>query len=53
MIECRIQISNSPTSGNLSPRETTEEESGTVGADGAGLSCPGSSEVADTKDGSA
>jgi hypothetical protein len=36
-------------SDNLTPQETTEANSGTVGAEGAGLSCPGSSVVANSK----
>ncbi len=44
---CGLQNSDSPPSDNLTPQETTEEESGTVGADGPGLSCPGSSVVAE------
>jgi hypothetical protein len=43
---CGLQNSDSPISDNLTPQETTEEESGTVGADGPGLSCPGSSVAA-------
>lgn len=31
---CGLQNSDSPTSNNLTPQETTEQESGTVGADG-------------------
>ncbi len=44
---CGLVITPSTPSDNLTPQETTEEESGTVGADGTGLSCPGSSVVAD------
>lgn len=44
---CGLQNSDSPPTANVTPQETTEEESGTVGADGPGLSCPGSSVVAD------
>lgn len=49
-LTCSLRISDNPTSDNLTPQETTEEESGTVGADGAGLSCPGSSVVAESKE---
>ena len=49
---CGLQNLESATSDNLTPQETTEEESGTVAADGASLSCPGSSVVADCDDGS-
>ena len=44
---CGLRISDTPPSDNLTTQETTEEESGTVGADGARLSCPGSSVVAE------
>ena len=44
---CHIRISDSPTSDNLTPQETTKQDTREVGADGAGLSCPGSSVVAD------
>lgn len=44
---CGIEFTPSTTSDNLTPQETTEEESGTVGADRTGLPCPGSSAVAD------
>ena len=46
---CGLQNSDSPTSDNLTPQETTKQDSGTVGADGAGLSCPGSSVVAESR----
>ncbi len=42
-----LGITPSATSNNLTPQETTSQESGMVGADGAGLSCPGSSVVAE------
>ena len=44
---CGLRISESPTSDNLSPQETTSQATAEVGADGPGLTCPGSSVVAD------
>ena len=44
---CGLRILDSPTSDNLTPQETTKEEAPEVGTDGAGLSCPGSSVVAE------
>ena len=44
---CGLQNSESPTSDNLTSQETTAHDTGTVGADGASLSCPGSNVVAD------
>ena len=41
-----LGITPSTTSDNLTPQETTDDGSGTVGADGAGLSCAGSRVVA-------
>ena len=46
---CGLRISDSPTSDNLNPPETTKQDAPEVGADGAGLSCPGSSVVADSR----
>ena len=43
---CDLRISESPTSDNLTPQETTEQANIEVGTDGPELSCPGS-EVAD------
>jgi hypothetical protein len=43
-------IVSSPTSDNLN-QETTNQADLEVGTDGAGLSCPGSSVVADEDDG--
>ena len=43
-----LRIPDSPTSDNLPPQETTKQDTHEVGADGAGLSCPSSSEVADS-----
>jgi hypothetical protein len=39
--------SPNPTSDNLKPQETAKEDTPEVGADGSGLSCPGSKVVAD------
>jgi len=47
-LTCGLQNSESPTSDNLTQEETTTQETGTVGADGASLSCPGSSVVAES-----
>jgi len=47
---CGLQTSPSDNSDNLTPRETTSQDTGTVGADGGGLPCPGSSVVADCDD---
>ncbi len=44
---CGLRISDSPTSDNLTPQETTNQDAPDMGADGAGLSCPGRSEVAE------
>ena len=44
---CGLQSSERPPSDNLTPQENTTQDTGTVGADGPGLSCPGSSVVAD------
>ena len=44
---CGLQISDNPTSDNLTPQETTDQADLEVDADGAGLSCPGSSLVAE------
>jgi hypothetical protein len=45
---CGLQTSPSDNSDNLTPQETTNQDAGTNGAAGAGLSSPGSSVVADT-----
>ena len=47
LMTCGLRISHSPTSDNLTPQETTKHDALDMGPDGAGLSCPGSSEVAD------
>ena len=47
---CRFLLrgaSDRSTSDNLTPQETKSQQGGTVGAGGAGLSCRGSSLVAD------
>jgi hypothetical protein len=44
---CGLRIPPYPTSDNLTPQETTKKDPPEVGADGSGLSCPGSSVVAD------
>ena len=44
---CGLRISANPTLDNLKPQETTKEGAADMGPDGADLSCPGSSEVAD------
>jgi hypothetical protein len=42
-----LRISDSPTSDDLTPQETTNQDAPEMGADGGDLSCPGSSVVAD------
>ena len=42
-----LRNSENPTSDNLTPQETTSQADLEVGTGGAGLSCPGSSEVPD------
>jgi len=49
-LTCGLRISDKPTSGNLNPQETTSLDAPEIGTDGAGLSCPGSSVVADDND---
>ena len=44
---CGLQTPSDTTSDHLTPRETTQQPTPTMGADGAVLSCPGSSVVAD------
>jgi hypothetical protein len=39
---CGLRISDRPTTDNLNPQETTNQDSPDMGLDGAGLSCPGS-----------
>ena len=45
---CGLRTSEDPTSDNLKRQETTRHDATRVGADGAGLSCTGSSVVADS-----
>jgi hypothetical protein len=45
-VTCGLRISDSPTSDNLTPQKTINQDAADVGADGAELSCPGSSVVA-------
>ena len=45
---CGLRTSADPTSDKLTPQETTNEDSSEVAGDGAGLSCPGSSVVAES-----
>ena len=46
---CGLRITPSTTSDNLTPQETTTEDSANMGPDGADLSCPGGSVVADSE----
>ena len=48
---CGLRNSAKPTSDHLNPQETTKQDAPEVGADGGGLSCPGSSVVAGFKRG--
>ena len=43
MLTCGLRNSDNPTSDNLTPQETTNQDAPDMGADGAELSCPGSS----------
>lgn len=45
---CGLQNSDSPTSDDLTPQETTNQELGETGLDGGSLPCPGSSAVAES-----
>ena len=45
---CGLRISDSTTSDNLTPQETTNQDTSDRAQDGPGLSCPGSSVVADS-----
>jgi hypothetical protein len=47
-----LGIASKPTSDNLNSQETTNQATGEVGTDGPGLSCPGSSVVAESGRGS-
>jgi len=44
---CGLRNSDSPTSDNRTPQETTNQGTTEVAEDGARLSCPGSSEIGD------
>ena len=44
---CGLRNLDNPTSDNLTPQETTKQGAPNMGPDGPGLSCPGSSVVAD------
>ena len=45
---CDLRISPDPHTDNLTPQETTSQDAPDMGADGAGLSCSGSSVVAES-----
>ena len=45
---CGLRISRTPTSDNLNPQETTSQDAPDMGPDGAELSSPGSTVVAET-----
>ena len=47
---CGLRIVSTPTADNVTPQETTKQDALEVGPDGAGLSCPGSSVVAESED---
>ena len=47
-----FHISGDPDKDNLTPQETTKQDPPEVGADGTDLSCPGSSVVAGSFQGS-
>ncbi len=49
-LTCSLRNSDSPTSDNLTPQETTKRDTLEVGVEGAGLSCPGISVVANADD---
>jgi hypothetical protein len=44
-----LRNSDDPTSDNLTPQQTTNRGTAQVGTDGDGLSCPGSSVVAEER----
>ena len=46
---CGLRISDSPTSDNLTPQETTKQDAPDMGADRAGLPCSDSSMVAQSE----
>jgi hypothetical protein len=45
-VTCGLRNSQNPTADNLNPQETTNQTAPDMGLDGAELSCPGSSVVA-------
>jgi hypothetical protein len=47
---CGLQICDTSTSDYLTPQETTNHDTPDMGQEGASLSCPGSSVVADADD---
>jgi len=47
---CDLRTSAAPTSHNRTPQETINQDVSEVGHDGADLSCPGSSMVAEHDD---
>ena len=47
-LTCGLRISDDPTSDNLTPQETTNQDTPDMGSDGSVLSCPGSKVVANT-----
>jgi len=49
-VTCGLRNSDSPTSDNITPQESTNQDAPDMGEDGAGLSCPGSSVVANADD---
>ena len=49
MATCGLRNSDIPTSDNLTPQTTTQQDALEMVADGAGSSCPGSSVVADVE----
>ena len=48
---CGLRTGPDPTSDNVTPQETTTQDSPDMGQDGASLPCPGSSVVADQASG--
>jgi len=44
---CGLRSSASPTTDNLTPQQTTNQNAPEMGLDGSDLSCPGSSVVAE------
>jgi len=48
-LTCSLRILSDPTTDNLTPQETTNQDAPDMGVDGDDLPCPGSSVVADSK----